>query len=94
VQQEMLKVDIAQLQSTGQTWFGPTDAAYLVFLLMGIVGYFTVPSITQHIITVFPQGGAHLTKVTNQAAQTTNTVATAAMRGSAEGAATTAGIFV
>jgi conjugative transposon TraJ protein len=93
VQQEMLKVDIAQLQSTGQTWFGPTDAAYLVFLLMGIVGYFTVPSITQHILTVFPQGGAHLTKVTNQASQTTSTVATAAMQASAEGAATTAGIF-
>ena len=85
VQQEMLKVDIAQLQSSGQTWFGATDAAYLVFLLMGIVGYFTVPSITQHIITVFPQGGAHLSKVTNQASQNVNPVGTAALQSSSVG---------
>ena len=44
VQQEMLKVDIAQLQNSGQTWFGQTDAAYLVFLLMGTVGYFSFSS--------------------------------------------------
>jgi conjugative transposon TraJ protein len=56
VQQEMLKVDIAQLQSAGQTWFGQTDAAYMVFLVMGIVGYFTVPAITSNIIGVFNSG--------------------------------------
>jgi conjugative transposon TraJ protein len=50
IQQEMIKLDIAQLSATGQTSFGSTDAAYLVFLLMGIVGYFTVPSITHFII--------------------------------------------
>jgi conjugative transposon TraJ protein len=94
VEQEMLKVDISQLQSSGQTWFGPTDAAYLVFLLMGIVGYFTVPSITQHIITVFPQGGAHLTKVTNQASQTASTVTTGAIKASAVGADGVSGIFM
>jgi conjugative transposon TraJ protein len=63
VQEEMVKIDIAQLQAAGQTWFGPTDVAYLVFLFMGIIGYFTVPSITQHIISVFPVGGNHLTVV-------------------------------
>jgi conjugative transposon TraJ protein len=50
IQQEMIKLDIAQLSATGQTTFGATDAAYLVFLLMGIVGYFTVPSVTHYII--------------------------------------------
>jgi len=50
IQQEMIKLDIAQLSATGQTSFGSTDAAYLVFLLMGIVGYFTVPSVTHFII--------------------------------------------
>lgn len=65
VQQEMLKADIAQLQSSGQTWFGQTDAAYLVFLLMGTVGYFSVPSITQHIVTVFPSMSGMMTKVIN-----------------------------
>ena len=67
IQQEMVKVDIAQLQSGGQTWFGPTDAAYLVFLCMGIIGYFTVPSVTSKIISV-AAGGAHLRK-TSSAAQ-------------------------
>jgi conjugative transposon TraJ protein len=66
IQQEMIQVDIAQLQANGQTYFGQTDAAYLVFLLMGIVGYFTVPSITAHIITVSVAGGNHLRKVTNK----------------------------
>jgi conjugative transposon TraJ protein len=50
IQQEMIKLDIAQLQATGQTTFGPTDSAYLIFLIMAIVGYFTVPSIANYII--------------------------------------------
>ncbi|HXD77599.1 MAG TPA: conjugative transposon protein TraJ [Puia sp.] len=50
IQQEMIRLDIAQLAATGQTSFGPTDAAYLVFLLMSIVGYFTVPSVTRFIV--------------------------------------------
>ena len=50
IQQEMIKLDIAQLNATGQTTFGSTDAAYIIFLLMSIVGYFTVPSISHAII--------------------------------------------
>lgn len=50
IQQQMIKLDIAQLSTAGQTSFGSTDAAYIIFLLMAIVGYFTVPSITQYIV--------------------------------------------
>lgn len=50
IQQEMIKLDIAQLNASGQTTFGPTDTAYIIFLLMAIVGYFTVPSVTNYII--------------------------------------------
>jgi conjugative transposon TraJ protein len=50
IQQEMIKLDIAQLGSTGQTTFGSTDAAYIIFLIMGIVGYFTVPSVANYIV--------------------------------------------
>jgi conjugative transposon TraJ protein len=50
IQQEMIRLDIAQLAATGQTSFSPTDAAYIIFLVMGIVGYFTVPSVTHYII--------------------------------------------
>jgi len=50
VQQEMIKLDISQLNSSGQTSFGTTDAAYIIFLLLSIVSYFTVPSITNYIV--------------------------------------------
>ncbi len=51
IQQEMIKLDIAQVNATGQTSFGPTDSAYLVFLILAIAGYFTVPAVTNYIIS-------------------------------------------
>jgi conjugative transposon TraJ protein len=56
IQQEMIKLDIASLTANGQTSFGATDAAYIIFLLMGIVGYFTVPSITHYIVRTGSMG--------------------------------------
>jgi len=50
IQQEMIRLDIAQLSATGHTSFGPTDTAYIIFLVMSIVGYFTVPSISNYIV--------------------------------------------
>jgi conjugative transposon TraJ protein len=50
VQQNMLQLDIAQIQSSGDTFFSSTDTAYLIFLLIGIVGYFTVPSTANYIV--------------------------------------------
>jgi conjugative transposon TraJ protein len=73
IQQIMITSDINQLQANGQTFFGPTDAAYLVFLVMGIVGYFTVPSVTSHIIQVSTAGGQHLRKTTQLAKDTVTT---------------------
>jgi len=60
IQQEMIKLDIAQVNASGQTSFGPTDTAYLVFLILAIAGYFTVPSITNYIIS---GGGIGLRRV-------------------------------
>lgn len=40
VQQQMIKLDISQIQSAGDTFFSSTDTAYLIFLCIGIVGYF------------------------------------------------------
>ncbi|HEY4062374.1 MAG TPA: conjugative transposon protein TraJ [Puia sp.] len=51
IQEEMIKLDIAQLNASGQTTFGPTDSAYIIFLLLAIVGYFTVPSVTNYIVS-------------------------------------------
>lgn len=64
VQENMLKLDIQQVQSAGDTFFNSTDTAYLIFLLIGIVGYFTVPAVAGYIIN--PGGGnGLLNKVTN-----------------------------
>ena len=50
IQQNMLTLDIAQIQSSGDTFFSSTDTAYLIFLLIGIVGYFTVPTTANYIV--------------------------------------------
>jgi conjugative transposon TraJ protein len=50
VQTQMIGMDIRQIQTTGGTYFGETDIAYLVFLILGIVGYFTVPSTASYIV--------------------------------------------
>lgn len=50
VQEKMLTLDIEQVQETGDTFFSATDTAYLIFMIMGIVGYFTVPSVANYII--------------------------------------------
>jgi conjugative transposon TraJ protein len=73
IEQQMLQLDIAQLQATGQTTFGSTDAAYLIFLILAIVGYFTVPSVANYIINAGSMGG-HLSKTTSMAAGATTQI--------------------
>jgi conjugative transposon TraJ protein len=51
IQQEMIRLDIAQVNATGHTGFGPADTAYIVFLILSITGYFTVPYLTNYIIS-------------------------------------------
>jgi conjugative transposon TraJ protein len=63
IQQKMLELDISQVTGSGDTFFSPTDTAYLVFLIMGIVGYFTVPSVANYIVHA-GGGGAFAQKVT------------------------------
>jgi len=46
----MLKIDIQQVAKYGDTFFSETDTAYLIFLVIGIVGYFTVPSVANYIV--------------------------------------------
>lgn len=64
IQENMLKVDIAQIQQSGDTFFSSTDMAYMVFMIIGIVGYFTVPAIANYIVQA---GGSNamLYKVTS-----------------------------
>lgn len=64
IQELMLSLDIARAEETGHTFFSPTDTAYLIFLVIGIVGYFTVPSIANYI--VHASGGNTLVHKVNQ----------------------------
>jgi len=50
IQQNMLQIDLARIQSGTTTLFSATDLAYLIFLLIGIIGYTTIPGITNYII--------------------------------------------
>ena len=50
IQELMLQVDISQINDSGNTFFSSTDTAYLVFMIIGIAGYFTVPSVANYIV--------------------------------------------
>lgn len=50
VQEQMLRLDISQINTSGDTFFSRTDIGYLIFMIIGIVGYFTVPSVANYIV--------------------------------------------
>lgn len=64
IQEKMLALDISQVQDAGDTFFSATDTAYLIFMIMGIVGYFTVPSVANYIVHA-SGGNTLLYKVNN-----------------------------
>ncbi|WP_245970492.1 conjugative transposon protein TraJ [Pseudochryseolinea flava] len=73
IQENMLKIDVAQIERYGDTFFSTADTAYLVFLVIGIVGYFTVPSIASYIVHA-GSGGNYLTyKLSNLSYSTART---------------------
>lgn len=50
VQEKMIALDIQQINQTGDTFFSTADTAYLIFMIIGIIGYFTVPSVANYIV--------------------------------------------
>lgn len=62
IQQNMLRIDISQIGLEGDTFFSPADTAYLVFLIIGIFGYFTVPGVANYIVNA-GGGNAMLSKI-------------------------------
>jgi conjugative transposon TraJ protein len=73
VQENMLKIDIGQVQQSGDTFFSSTDTAYLVFLIIGTIGYFTVPSVAGYIVNAGGMNGL-LSKVNTLVSSSSNTV--------------------
>ncbi|MBS7230962.1 conjugative transposon protein TraJ [Flavobacterium psychroterrae] len=64
IQEKMLRLDITQVNEYGDTFFSQTDIGYLIFMIIGIIGYFTVPSVANYIVHA-AGGGALGQKVTN-----------------------------
>jgi conjugative transposon TraJ protein len=69
VQEKMIALDISQIQNAGDTFFSPTDTAYLIFLCIGIVGYFSVPGVANYVIHAHGGNGL-LSRVTSVATAT------------------------
>jgi conjugative transposon TraJ protein len=80
IQENMLKVDITQLQDYGDTFFSPTDTAYLIFMIIGIVGYFTVPSVANYIVHA-GGGNTLLYKVTSLTSSSSRSAVNSASSG-------------
>lgn len=62
IQASMLQLDITQMQQGQEGYFSQTDAAYIIFLIIGVIGYFTIPSVANHIVHA-SGGGALMNKV-------------------------------
>lgn len=73
IQEKMIALDIQQVQDYGDTFFSATDTAYLVFMIIGIVGYFTVPSVANYIVHA-GGGNSLLYKVSNIMSSTSRSV--------------------
>lgn len=80
IQEQMLKLDITQVNQSGDTFFSRTDIAYLIFMIIGIIGYFTVPSVANYIVHA-AGGGALGQKVTSIFGNSTSTVITRTSQG-------------
>ncbi len=50
IQEKMIALDIKQISDAGDTFFSSKDTAYLIFMIIGIIGYFTVPSVANYIV--------------------------------------------
>lgn len=74
IQENMLKIDLGQIAQQGDTFFTRTDLAYMVFLIIGIYGYTTVPSIANYIVFV-SSGDALTGKVSRTFGNATGTAA-------------------
>lgn len=83
IQEKMLVLDIGQIENTGDTFFSSTDTAYLIFLVIGIIGYFSVPSVANYIVDA-ASGGALQHHVSSMFSK--GKVSTMAMVGTGAGA--------
>lgn len=80
IQANMLKIDISQVKQYGDSFFSTTDAGYLIFMVIAIVGYTTVPSVANYIVQASGASSV-LRKVTNMSSSAATSVAGRAAAG-------------
>ncbi|MBZ4188935.1 conjugative transposon protein TraJ [Niabella beijingensis] len=86
IQEEMIRLDTAQIQQTGDSFFSTADIGYIVFMIIGIVCYFTIPSIANMVVNA--GGGNPITAKTTSlfgGIATGTVAATAAVTGGGVG---------
>jgi conjugative transposon TraJ protein len=86
IQNEMIQMNLDAIAHGQLPMFGQTDIAYLIFLLVGIIGYFCVPSIANYI--VHAAGSNAIVSKTNSVVMTAASMA--ATGGAAAGAGASA----
>lgn len=92
VQEKMIALDIQQISQTGDTFFSSTDTAYLIFMIIGIIGYFTVPSVANYI--VHAGGGNALLYKVNSVFSSSTSGAVQTVSGAAGSISSSAGSMV
>jgi len=88
IQENMLRIDLAQIDRYGDTFFSAADTGYLIFLIIGIIGYFTVPSVANYIVHA---GGAHM--LLHKTSSALSNASTAAVSSTTAGAKSVLGVF-
>ena len=83
IQEGMIKLDVEQIQQTGDSFFSTSDVGYIVFMIIGIVCYFTIPSIANMVVNA---GGGNA--ITSRATGLFGGVTHAAVGGATGAAAT------
>lgn len=89
VQENMVKMDLRQIDAAGDTFFSATDIGYLIFMIIGIVGYSTVPTVANYIVHA-AGGGALQQKITNMMSSSSSSAM--GMAGGAAAATVSSGI--
>lgn len=86
IQEEMIALDLKDMEQFGDEFFTTTDVGYLVFMIIGIVAYMTVPSLSNLIVNTGGGGASMLTsRVSNMAMSPTKAVVGGAMGSTAMG---------
>ncbi len=81
IQENMLRLDLTQIGQQGDTFFSSTDTAYCIFLVIGIVGYFSVPNVANYV--VHAGGGNTILQRVNTIVSNTSATASSAVNSGA-----------